>query len=483
MPIGINTILGWCRVANANRADVSNMLMPGGLAELSEFSTDEVKEAVKSFTRLPANAFMLTPHTMKRLVQLTLWVKDQRRLDEDAEFPNGTTQAQFVVEVETAQQRDKIRKERQKSAENLASVRIEPALKTSAGWEVWAVALETALKLAYGSKGVPLSYVIRTEETPNLIGHATWEEMAIHGAPLTGLDWEADRMTVHLFILNNIGQDSDAYTYIQPLLRRNDGRRDIIALRERYDNDATVQTRVNEANKTWELLVYKNERAMSFEEFCKKFQNALQHFERAGRAKHAGDVIDWIWGHIQNPELSQTLAALKASQSLSIRTPMQILQEVAKEVPLLSKGNSFQQRVSEIQVGGSDYTFEGETPSSGAFNQGGKLFCGSYSHNHWFGEDMSEYRHKILEIRDRHPEFRKGGDGGRGGNNRGNSHRRNQANKAKLKIKALQKSNEKLQVKLSALKTDQEDDDTDADESHTNAGDSFGGRASMRKPT
>jgi hypothetical protein len=112
---------------------------------------------------------------------------------------------------------------------------------------------------------------------------------------LTGLDYQADRMTVHLFILNNIGEDSDAYTYIQPIIGRNDGRKDIIALRERYDNDATVQTRVNEANKTWDMLVYKNERAMSFEEFfCKKFQKALQHFERAGGAKHNGDVIDWI---------------------------------------------------------------------------------------------------------------------------------------------------------------------------------------------
>jgi hypothetical protein len=57
-------------------------------------------------------------------------------------------------------------------------------------------------------------------------------------------------MTVHLFILNNIGEDSDAYTYIQPMLGRNDGQQDIIALRERYDNDATVQTRVNACERS-----------------------------------------------------------------------------------------------------------------------------------------------------------------------------------------------------------------------------------------
>jgi phage tail protein X len=111
------------------------------------------------------------------------------------------------------------------------------------------------------------------------------------------------------------------------------------------------------------MLAYKNERAMSFEEFCKKFQKALQHFERANRAKHNGDVIDWIWNHVQNSELGQIVAALKASQGINARTPNQILQEIAKEIPNLSKGTSFQQRVSEVHAR-SDYTFEGDAPSS-----------------------------------------------------------------------------------------------------------------------
>ncbi len=68
---------------------------------------------------------------------------------------------------------------------------------------------------------------------------------------------------------------------------------------------------------------------MSFEEFCKKFQKALQHFERAQRPKHNGDVIDWIWNHVQNSELGQIVTALKASQGIHARTPNKILQEIA----------------------------------------------------------------------------------------------------------------------------------------------------------
>ena len=459
------------------------MIMPNGMTDLADFTTDEVKEAAKSFTRLPGNPFMLSPYSIKRMVQLSLWAKDQIRLDAATTFPNGTVQAGFTIQLEDAQKREKIRKERQKSAENLASVRIEPPLRTSAGWEAWYVALETALKLAYGFKGVPLAYLLRTTDAPTMVG-TTWEEKAINATLLDGLEYEADLLTVHLFILNNVSEESDAYTYIQPLLSRNNGRRDVLALKDRYDNEASVQTRVNMANKTWEMLVYKNERAMTFEDFCSKLQRALQHFERAGRAKHEGDIIDWIWSHIQNSELGQTIAALKANQSLAARTPAQILQEIAKEIPNLHRGSSFQARVQEVGKD-ADYTFEGDAPVSGCFTSDCKLFCGTFDGCQWFGNDITVLdRQRIQQLRELHPEHKpnKSGRGG-GGGGKGNPNRRNQDRKHSHRIKQLQKLQDKLALKLSALQTEDltKDDDDEKIDDNNHAGDSFGGRASMRE--
>jgi hypothetical protein len=218
------------------------------------------------------------------------------------EFDDTTNQAQFVNEIEAAEQREMIRKDRKKVAEGLATVKIDPPLKSSAGWEGWGDAIKAALTVAYGTKGVSLLYIIRSHDTPLFEGD-DWEALAINTAPHAGLDYEADRKTVHLFIMNNISEDSDAHAYIQPILLRNDGRRDWNTLNDRYENKAPVQARVNQANKTWEMLVYKNERAMTFEAFCKKLAKALQHFTKAGRPKHDGDVIDWIWSHVQNAEL------------------------------------------------------------------------------------------------------------------------------------------------------------------------------------
>ena len=104
-------------------------------------------------------------------------------------------------------------------------MKIDPPLKPDTGWDTCTIAVTAALTLSYGSKGVPLLYVPHNNNVPNFTG-TTWEEVAVNAAPHAGLDYEADCKTVHLFLMNNIYEDYDAYTYIKPHTLRNDGRRD-----------------------------------------------------------------------------------------------------------------------------------------------------------------------------------------------------------------------------------------------------------------
>jgi hypothetical protein len=92
---------------------------------------------MKNFRNHPTanRRFAISPHTTKRLVQLTLWVKDKVRVGHAPTFPDGTTQAQFVAALEEAQQRDKIRQERKKNAEGLSTLKVDPILKSSSGWD------------------------------------------------------------------------------------------------------------------------------------------------------------------------------------------------------------------------------------------------------------------------------------------------------------------------------------------------------------
>lgn len=479
MPIPIATLLTWSRVVANRRAAVTNELIPGGLGDLASYTHEEVKEAIKGFrTNTPVNQrFSLSANSSKRIMQLLYWTKDRARLGQAVEFGDATTQAQFVTAIEAAEQREMIRRARKKNADGLATAKIDPPLKSSAGWEGWGDAVKATLTVAYGAKGVPLLYVIRPNNDPLLEGD-DWEELAINAAPHMGLDYEADRKTVHLFLINNISKDSDAHAYVQPILLRNDGRRDWTTLNGRYENEATIQARVNQANKTWNMLVYKNERAMTFEAFCKKLTKAIQHFDKAGRPKHDGDVIDWIWNHVQNTELAQHMAALKVGQSFNARTSRQILQEIAKEIPNLSQGSNFQPRISEIQQS-SGFTFDGDAPTNGVHTVDGKLFCGSYSPNRWFGDDLKPFRDQINEIRSKH-----GKGTGRNKNKSGERGRGTQAShakNAKRKLQQLKKKNEALNRKLSAIKSN-DDKPTKQDKQDTdNAGDAFGGKSSMKK--
>jgi hypothetical protein len=475
MAITNNELLGWSRIAVNRRAQVTAELFPGGLEELNDYTAEEVKDAVKNFRSHPTanQRFSLSANSTKKLVQLTLWVKDRIRLGQAVEFEDTTTQAEFLSMIDESQQREKIRQERKKNTEGLATMKIDPPLKASSGWDGWKDSVQTALTLAYGSKGVPLLYVIRTIPASTFPvvpagGVApAWEELAIGAAPLSGLDYDADRKTVHLFLSNNISEDSDAHAYIHPLVSRNDGRLDWQALCERYENAATIQARVNQANKTWEMLVYKNERAMTFEAFSKKLTKALHYFDAAGRPKHDGDVVDWIWKHVNCSELSQHMSALKVGQSMNARTSKQILQEIAKEVPNLSKGSNFEPRISEINQGSSEsggFTFDGNTPESGAHNSDGKLFCGTYSPNRWFSDDVKPYHVQIREHR----------------NKKGN--KSSKSRDANRKLQELKTQNAELKRNLSALKSGGRDDDTAAtEESQDNAGDAFGGKESMKK--
>jgi hypothetical protein len=307
--------------------------------------------------------------------------------------------------------------------------------------------------------------------------------LAIAATPLDGLKYDADCQTVHLFILNNVAEDSDAYAYIYPLIGRNNGRLDMLALSDRYKNDATIQARVNIANKTWDLLVYKNERAMSFEKFCQKLTKTLQHFHKAGRAKHNGNVIDWIWSHVQSTELSQLLSALKVSQSLNPRTPLEILHEIAKEIPNISKGSNFYPRVNEIgQTSG--FTFKGDAPANGAYTTDGKLFCGSYHPNAWFSDELKPFRDEIAKRRQENPGHH-GNKSGKGHGKTPGKFGKQDSKHIKCKVQQLKKRNNALSRKLSALKAKDGDETNTAtgdtkDTPAANAGDAFGGKDSMR---
>ena len=140
--------------------------------------------------------------------------------------------------------------------------------------------MESNLKMIIGEKGIALSYFIREDDDPNLADQETWEHKAILAAPHKGNGYLQDKLTVHNIILRNIADGLDAFTYVKPYLKKDDGRLDIQALRGKYENVVMHELYINEAKRTLETLTYRNERALKFEKFVAKFVKAVDELDK-----------------------------------------------------------------------------------------------------------------------------------------------------------------------------------------------------------
>ena len=108
----------------------------------------------------------------------------------------------------------------------------------------------------------------------------------------------------------------------------------------------------------------------------------------------------------------------------------------------------------------------------------GKLFCGTYAYEKWQSDSVKPYSDQITRYREKNP--RGSNKNWYNGDEKGSPHKG-----AKRKLQALEKQNEELNRKLSALKSNAGGGDNQAaarePERNDNAGDAFGGKNSMGK--
>jgi uncharacterized protein (DUF2345 family) len=78
-----------------------------------------------------------------------------------------------------------------------------------------------------------------------------------------------DTKKVHQLILSFV-QDEDAFIWIKDIMKKQDGRLDIKALRHHYKGPGSKSVRIKEAEAVRRDLMYKSERTVTFERFCTK---------------------------------------------------------------------------------------------------------------------------------------------------------------------------------------------------------------------
>ena len=294
------------------------------------------------------------------------------------------------------------------------------------------------------------------------------DEAATQAMRLTGVEYTQDARTVHKIILKNIHEDSDAYTYVKPLLRHRNGRRDILALRERYASDATRQTVINKAKNRLTSLRYKNERSFTFEKFSSELQKAYDELDASGRPVINGDIVDALWDRIQAPDLQVFISTLKVEYQRNPRDYRLILQDIAAEAGR-QKTVTFAPGTRGISA---TYTKKGPCPTTGVHTQDGSIYIGSYDKKKWQDESVRQYHQEIRDARSND-------NNKSSGTNHPSRNQKRQTNAIKPNKRKLKNLEAKIAAAKLQLKEDGEDGTTESDDAG-NAGDAFGGKKSKK---
>ena len=108
---------------------------------------------------------------------------------------DGLDQDLFRTQLSIAGERAEIIKKQKEQADTLSCKAAPGALKGEKDWTHWSEAFENMLNTMFGVFNVPLSYVIRELESPNLGAvFTTFVEKCVAKLPLTGSKFEADSL-------------------------------------------------------------------------------------------------------------------------------------------------------------------------------------------------------------------------------------------------------------------------------------------------
>ena len=115
---------------------------------------------------------------------------------------------------------------------------------------------------------------------------------------LAGPEHNIDRKTACQIILRNVAEDSDTHAYVKPGINKENSRIYIKAFNNRHNNPSMQQESINTSNRILDIVVHRNERAMSFEVFSRKTQEAVDALEEHSRDPHDREIVDRKWKKI-----------------------------------------------------------------------------------------------------------------------------------------------------------------------------------------
>ena len=329
----------------------------------------------------------------KLLKALTHWVQDFFRTSSIPHI-NTLNENGFKSHLQRALARSDIRsniKDQMKIAANASS---PGPLESERQWKQWEEKFTNYARSHLGANGIPLSYVIRKNNEPNLTGEFTdFLTHTIECAPLTGEYYMADRLAVFNMITSfTTGQPS--HDWIKATIRWSDGRRSMKALRDHFEGEGNASRNKNEADRLKDSLHYKSERSMTFETFLTQCQKMYNIYEKEGEPMPDDAKTRFLFKKVQHSGLRGAIEALRAQQTAGLNvTYTMAANHISTAVSELPEYLSKSRNVSGV---GSHPGVNSNDKTDGIYGADGTIRTGHISNWRSLSEDD---RDKVKEER------------------------------------------------------------------------------------
>lgn len=415
-----------------------------------------------------AGRFHIGTRRSKLLQAFVHWVQDFQRVSGTVSIV-GLNQITLKAQLHRALSRASIRKNLQDNVSTASDAASPGPLENERKWKAWEEKFTNYCRAHIGSNGIPLSYVIRENDEPNIGGGFNdFITETIECAPLSGEYYLADRQTVfNMLVSFTTGQPSG--DWIKSTTRHADGRRSMKQLRDHFSGEGNATRNIAEADRLKETLHYKSERAMPFETFLTQCEKMYNIYDKEGEKMEEDAKIRFLFKNIQHADLKITIAALKTRMIDTNISYTEAANHIATAVSELPEYISKHRNVSGVTS-----TTDTTGTSSGIRKPDGTIITGHIPH--WRNLSPADRALVYAERERLGLTKRKGGaKNGKGSNNVYNN-RANQLaeqnKKLKRQIKAFKRSNSNNDGN-----TNNDDNSNDGD---TDAGDQFGGKQSKK---
>ena len=278
-------------------------------------TAEDLKDTFKSLAEItPANQrIRLTPIVKRNIKAYNAWMQHVYRLGQDP----AALQFHPVLHTNDMLEKSAIMARFTREKSGSKSVAEPDPFTKDTLWDDWHPTVSNYFRMIPGVDGVPLSYILRTNDQPDPSPSLDFRDDYVKNAPLIGTPYVADARDVHAAIRKLIQGNTEAEAIIKPHEDECNGRKDWKALKLSYEGKGIYGIEIQKATDILNDSFYIDEKQRMY---WTKFQTELdwafavytKRYSRSGQPYHLNEIkMKYLLDKVRANFLESTKSAIK----------------------------------------------------------------------------------------------------------------------------------------------------------------------------